>query len=270
MQCRTAAAALSILLLNACTPAARPFTDGAPQVLRVATFNIFAGNDLERRSSLDRLAALIDSLRIDVVLLQEVDRGTARSGGVDQPARLASLTGMHVVFGPSMNFDGGQFGNAILSRWPLMHTNVVVYDDSTDEGRAREPRSLLHAVIQTRAGPLHLVNTHFDHGADGARRQLQARQLRRYLAGAVPATAPLVAGGDLNGGPDDPAIAELAAVLEDSWIACGSGVGSTFRADAPDRRIDYIFLRDATCSAARVMPTTLSDHRPVIVDVHIN
>src|SRR5687768_10275588 len=85
--------------------------------LRVMTYNIFAGNDLERRSNLERIGALIDSLDIDIVLLQEVDRNTVRSGRVNQPAVLAQKTGMHVVFGRSMDFGGGEFGNAILSRW---------------------------------------------------------------------------------------------------------------------------------------------------------
>src|SRR5690606_6980259 len=57
-------------------------------IFRVATYNIHAGKDASQRPNLDRVAAVIDSLGADIVLLQEVDRGTERSGGVDQVAEL--------------------------------------------------------------------------------------------------------------------------------------------------------------------------------------
>lgn len=230
------------------------------------TFNIFAGNDLDRQSNLARVAALIDSVGADVVFMQEVDRRTARSGGVDQPGELARLTGLPVEFGASMSFDGGEFGNAVLTRYPVTSRRLVRY---TRSDSVTEPRSLLHLVVTTGAGPLHLIATHVDHRPNSAARAGQLRELEQYIARNVAAGGRLVVGGDLNARPDAPELAGLLQRLTDAWAACGAGDGHTFRSDAPDRRIDYILLGGVGCTHARVHATRTSDHRPVIVHIEL-
>ena len=260
------AAAAALVASCATAPPAQPPT----ATLRVMTYNIFAGNDLDRQPNLARIAALIDSLDVDVVLMQEVDRGTARSGRVDQAAVIAERADMHVVFGRSMNFDGGEYGNAILSRWSVLSSHVVPLQSGEaqpDAAQPTEPRSLLHVVVSTPGGALHVLNTHVDHRARSAARQAQIRDLLAYVAGAVPRDARVVFGGDLNARPEAAEVRSLSVVFSDVWPSCGAGDGSTFRSDAPDRRIDYIMLANLQCTAARVIDTTLSDHRPVVVDI---
>ena len=63
-------------------------------MVRVLTYNIHHGEGLDGRIDLPRQAAIMTSAAPDLVALQEVDRGTARAGGVDQLAELARLTGM--------------------------------------------------------------------------------------------------------------------------------------------------------------------------------
>jgi endonuclease/exonuclease/phosphatase family metal-dependent hydrolase len=274
------AALAPVLLLAACTaaqlPAARPPGGGVqavaarPDTVRVVTYNILAGNDLERRSNLARIAALLDTLRADIVLLQEVDRRTARSGGVDQAAVLAEAAGLHAVFGRSIDFGGGEYGNAILSRWPVLASRVVPLDSLLPAALladVQEARTLLHVVVETPGGVLHVANTHLDHRATSTVRQPQALALLAYLADAVPPGAPLVLGGDLNATPNAIEVRALGARFTDAWTACGVGPGFTFRTDQPDRRIDYVLLSDASCATARVIDRPLSDHLPVVVDV---
>jgi endonuclease/exonuclease/phosphatase family metal-dependent hydrolase len=252
-----------ILLLLALSACAHAPERGAAPPLRVMTYNIFAGNDLARESNLTRIAALIDSLGVDIVFLQEVDRRTARSGGTDQAATIAGLTGMHAAFGRAMEFDGGEYGIAILSRQPMMRSRVLPLDAPS----SAEPRIGLHVVLTAHGRELHLLNTHLDHRADAAARRVQADLLLRYVTDSIPGGAPLIAGGDLNATPDAQELRGLLSALVDAWQRCGSGTGHTFRADRPDRRIDYVLLRGAVCSVAAVPATTLSDHLPVIVDV---
>ena len=259
-----AAAAMGASCASA--PSPRP----AAATLRVMTYNIRAGNDLDRQSNLARIGALIDSLRVDVALLQEVDRRTGRSGRVDQAAVIAQRADMHVVFGSSMDFDGGEYGNAILSRWPVQSSRVVPLpsdEAQSDAAQPTEPRSVLHVVVSAPHGAVHVLNTHVDHRAASPARKAQVLELLAYVASAVPRDARVVLGGDLNAPPDAAEVRSLAVVLSDVWPSCGGGDGVTFRSDAPDRRIDYIMLANLECTAARVVVTTLSDHRPVIADI---
>jgi len=77
----------------------------------------------------------------------------------------------------------------------------------------------------------------------------------------------VVLGGDLNAEPDAVEIRALDLYLTDPWETCGEGPGYTFRADEPVRRIDYLLLRGVRCIRARVLESTVSDHRPLVVDV---
>lgn len=237
--------------------------------MRVMTYNIFAGNDLERRSNLSRVAALIDSLDVDVVFLQEVDRGTARSEGVDQAGVIAASTGLHGVFGRAMDFDGGEYGIAILTRWRVHTWRVVPLDAAPSAGDAppHEPRILLHAVVSAPGGDVHLLNTHLHRGAEPAARHAQVLELMGYVADTVPRSARIVFGGDLNAAPDAAEVRALALFFRDAWRTCGTGDGHTFRSDRPTRRIDYVLLAGLECSRAWVPDLETSDHRPVIVDV---
>lgn len=258
------------LLQVAC--ASSPETLSPPDApgLRVMSYNIYAGNDLERRSNLARIASLVDSLAVDVVFLQEVDIGTVRSGRIDQAARIADLAGLHVVFGRSMHYDDGGFGNAILSRWPIVESNVapLAVDAPPDvAGHPNEPRSVLHVVVMPAGRTVHLLNTHLDHRPEPLLRRAQVVDLLAYVAEAIPRRAQIVFGGDLNARPDAPEIRALAVLFDDAWGACGEGPGFTFRTDRPERRIDYVLLAGLDCDRAWVPAVDHSDHRPVMVDV---
>ena len=96
-----------------------------PAELRVLTYNIHHGEGVDGKFDLRRIAEVIKSASPDLLALQEVDQGTARASGVDQPAELARLTGMEVVFGRNIEFEGGGYGTALLSRLPVKaHSSV--------------------------------------------------------------------------------------------------------------------------------------------------
>jgi endonuclease/exonuclease/phosphatase family metal-dependent hydrolase len=234
------------LLAGACHPLARTSAP-APETLRVMTFNIRAGTDLERRPSIPRLAAFIDSVAPDLVFLQEVDRETRRSGGVDQLGELARLTGMHGAFGRAMGFDGGEYGTGILSRLPLRDTATLALPVELPpelSERYQEPRALLRATVDTPRGPLFLLGTHLDHHGHGFLREPQLLQILAHLAERVPGDAMVLFAGDLNAQPDAAEIRAVALAFHDAWLACGDPAreGRTYPCgptDAADRlRVD--------------------------------
>ena len=261
-----------LVALALLVPACAGNTPSATRV-RVMTYNIHAGKDAQRVENLARVAAIIDSADADVVLLQEVDRRTQRSGRIDHFAELRRLTGMHGVFGKSLDFQGGEYGIAVLSRWPLDSIAAVslkVDPPQERSGAGYEARIALHVVVRSPAGRFHLVNTHLDASGQGTYRRQELIAALAHMKEAVPAEGPLLFGGDLNARPTTDEIAAIGFALTDAFAACGSGAGQTFPADAPDRRIDYIFYRRARCHEARVINTQASDHRPMLAIMEIS
>lgn len=241
---------------------------GRTTPIRVVTYNIHAGKDARGMRNLEAVAALLDTLAADVVLLQEVDRGTERSGREDQLAVLERLAGMKGAFGRSLDYQGGAYGIAVLSRWPIERSAVVpltVEPPQERAGGSYEARVALHVVVRAPDGPLHVLNTHLDPAGTATYRRQELVGLMAHAARAVPGDAALVVGGDLNTRPPTDEIAALGLALTDAWARCGTGGGETFPATAPDRRIDYIFVRGAECTEARVWPTLASDHLPLLV-----
>ncbi len=260
-----AAAALSIV---ACS--SLPLTHEQP--IRVLVLNMHAGQDAARKSNLDGIAALVKSTGADLVLLQEVDRGTARSGKIDQLQALQKLTGYSPGFAPSLvNYDGGQYGIAILARGFVGYTStypLTVQPVQTRAGGSTEPRVALLAFTGVRGANWHVINTHLD-PAEGTARGQEVGRLVDLVRDQLLSEDPLVIGGDFNSTPDNPVLAPLrAAGLRDAWTECGSGDGCTYPADAPTKRIDYLFLSgNLHCSTASVIDTQISDHRPVLISM---
>lgn len=236
--------------------------------LRVLVYNIHAGTDAAGAESLQRVAALIREYRADLVLLQEVDRGTARSGGVDQLGELARRTGLHGVFRRTLPFQGGEYGLALLSRWPVLRDTMVplpVTPPQARAGGAYEPRGVLHATVQSPWGTLHALNTHLDPSSDDYRLQEVETVIRLGEGLPAPGTHILL-GGDFNAPPDSPVVARLTAGRwRDAWPECGTGPAFTYPAATPVKRIDYLFVTGAIgCDSAGVIRSSASDHRPVL------
>ena len=244
--------------------------------MRVLVYNIHAGKDASGVDNLERVARIVADEGADIVLLQEVDRGTQRSGNVDQVAELRRMTGFHGAFGRTLDYQGGQYGIAILSRWPIVTDTMIqlpVVPPQERAGGSYEPRGALHARVSVpgRPQPINVVNTHLDPSGDPHYRRQEIAGVLRAIAGMDDGLTFL--GGDLNATPDDSAIASIAGSgLRDAWIACGGeGPGLSYPASTPVKRIDYLWLpAPVVCTDARVLETQASDHRPVLVTFTIS
>jgi endonuclease/exonuclease/phosphatase family metal-dependent hydrolase len=240
--------------------------------MRVLVLNMHAGKDAAGQSNLDGIAALIKNKQADVVLLQEVDRGTNRSGHEDQIARLASAVEYDFAFAPSLlDYDGGQYGIAVLSRHAIgfrMTKPLPVRPEQTRAGGSHEPRVGLLALTTVGNRRLGVMNTHLDPADQDARIQ-EITAFLRMIRDQQAVGEPFVAGGDFNATPENPMFDSLrSAGLRDAWTECGSGDGLTYPADNPVKRIDYLWLSaELQCTSAEVVDTRVSDHRPLLVTV---
>jgi endonuclease/exonuclease/phosphatase family metal-dependent hydrolase len=247
---------------------------GAPQgdTVRVLVYNIHAGKDAKGADNLQGVVALIRDTRADLVLLQEVDQGTRRSGGVDQPAVLAVGSGLHVAFGSALDYDGGKYGVATLSRWPIVFDTLYrlpVDPPQQRAGGSREPRGLLRADVTSPYGALVVFNTHIDASREDTWRQQEARVIVSTVTTARQSRPRVLLGGDMNSTPES-AVQQILREpgLRDAFAECGRGTGLTYPADSAVKRIDYLYLSGPMrCVRADVTPTMVSDHRPLTVEV---
>ena len=149
------------------------------RMLRVVTYNIHHGQARDNKFDYKRLAETIRKLKPDVVALQEVDKGTRRVKGVDQAKKLAAMLGMNHAFGNALHFAGGQYGEAVLSRFPIKKANA----HHLPFPFGAEPRTALavHVVPDNGLPQFILVGTHLCH-QNGETRLDQTRQLDRLFS----------------------------------------------------------------------------------------
>lgn len=256
-----------LFLLTACAPTSRqanPNTESESAIsqLRIMSYNIRHANPPSKKGviELETIAEVIRKEAVDLVALQEVDVRIGRSGNVDQAEALAQLLGMHYYFAKAIDFGGGEYGVAILSRYPLTDTRKVpLPEDAEPEA---EDRVLALATVQLPGGQrVRFGSTHLD-VLSGANR---LQQVQTINAIAATEKLPFILAGDLNDHADSPAMAALDQAFQRS---CVSGCEPTFPQDKPDRIIDYIVFSRASnlkvLSHSVVPESYASDHRPVV------
>lgn len=236
-----------------------------PLRLRILSYNIHHGAGVDGKLDLPRIAGVIRGAEPDLVALQEVDRIVERSGRVDQPAELAKLLDMHVAFGANIRLQGGQYGNAVLSKFPLVrHENRLL--PNVDRG---EQRGLLDADVGLPGGrgELRFLVTHFDHRPDDRERRASVEQVNR-LAMLQP-DRPTILAGDLNDGPSSAVLREL----DTRWRRTNDEPRPTVPVDRPVQQIDFVLVRPVDrwkIVETRVLDEAVaSDHRAVLAVVEL-
>jgi endonuclease/exonuclease/phosphatase family metal-dependent hydrolase len=240
-----------------------------PSRLRVLCYNIHYGQGTDGRYDLERLAAVINKVKPDLVALQEVDVGVKRSGRVHQAQRLAQLTSMAVRFGPTQHYEGGLYGNAVLTRLPILDVVIqpLPYTESTPQ-RVTYPRGAIAVTVRGPDGqPLRFVSTHFQHNVPEDR-LAEAKAINKLFVRDD--KMPTILAGDMNAAPGSEPILEL---LKHWSNATDEPASPTAPSTKPTSRIDYICYRPATIfrvSHAEVIAESMaSDHRPVLAVLEI-
>ncbi len=248
-----------LLVVYACTAFPTFAEEPLPRRLRVLSYNVHHGAGVDGKLDLERVAKVVRSVKPDLVALQEVDQKVRRTNSVDQPAELARLLKMHVVFGANIDLQGGRYGNAVLSRYPIRgHENHRL----PNEGGG-EQRGVLEAKIAWPgvARPLRLLATHFDHRRDDTERLASAKAVNDLVRRD---DHPALLAGDLNDTPDG----ETLRILSEEWTSTNRERRPTVPVDRPERQIDYVLTRPARCwkvVEVRVLKEAVaSDHRPIL------
>lgn len=249
---------LFALLTCAAAVGADPPDRSKRSTVRVLCYNIHHGEGTDGKVDLPRVARVIKAADPDLVALQEVDDKTKRTGGVDQTAELTRLTGLHGKFGKAIDYEGGGYGQAILSRFPIGESTVHTLPGMPK----REQRIAFEVKLKVNGRDLSCVTTHLHH-IEASLREQQAAKLNELFGAA---DRPIILAGDLNATPESKPV----ALVKDKWtIASADPRLLTYPSDKPVKQIDYVLFRPANrfqvVEAKVVEERVASDHRPVLV-----
>ncbi|MFZ5646555.1 MAG: endonuclease/exonuclease/phosphatase family protein [Bacillota bacterium] len=225
------------------------------KTIRVVTFNIRHGCGTDNRVDLKRAAEVLSATGGDLMGLQEVDKYTPRSRFCHQPRRLGKLLGTYWTFGANVTWlPGIQYGNAVMSRWPLHGKNHLLPGSG-------EQRGLLEAVIETGGTAVSFFCTHL--GLDGEERRTQAKKILEIMSGAG---RPAILACDINSTRGSPEYGILTEAFREATEA--SGGFKTYPAGNPTHQLDFIFL-SRHWQAVNALPiiSGASDHLAVVAEI---
>jgi endonuclease/exonuclease/phosphatase family metal-dependent hydrolase len=242
---------------------------------RVMTYNVHRCRGLDRAWSPERIAAVIASCHPDIVALQELDVGRARSGHIDQAETIARDLGMDVQFFPALRVMDELYGDAILSRWPACTVKAAPLPALRLPGL--EPRGALWSEIQVDDVSVQVINTHLS--ILGRERLLQMKALTGPEWVRHPDfREPVLVMGDLNSTPRSRTYRHLSAHLTDAFLCSPRRrrrrEGATFPARYPTLRLDYIFTGPSVevlnvQTVRSPLAFLASDHLAVVADVRV-
>ncbi len=240
---------------------------------RILTYNVHRCLGVDGRLDVGRVADVIAAQGPDIVALQEVDVGRARTGGVDQAHRLAERLGMAFHFNAALKVEAEQYGDALLTSLP---ERLVKADALPGHPLfpSLEPRGALWVAVKIEGVELQVINTHLGLVPREQRAQAEALAGGAWL-GSAKRRDPLMLVGDFNATPRARAWRTLAAGLTESRHAAPHTRGvRTFPSRSPLLALDHVFV-SAGVRVERVSTPTdplsrlASDHLPLVVDFNL-
>lgn len=247
---------------------ARSVSPTGKNTLRVMTYNIHHANPPSEAEKIDMeaIARVIARQKPDLVALQEVDIHTERSGKkLDQARELARLTGMKSFFMKALDYQGGEYGIAVLSKYPIVDS--AGYLLPRDPALGGEDRAVASITVQL-PGKQKVIfaSTHLD--LKEGNRLSQAKALIGHFENS---SLPVILGGDFNALAGSPVI----SLFDQTFTrTCLTNCAPTIPVKNPNRTIDFIMYKPQ--AALNVLSTRVideqyaSDHLPVLVELKTN
>ena len=237
-------------------------------MVRILTYNVHRCVGTDRRLDVSRVAEVIAAQAPDIVALQELDVGRARTGGVDQAHRLAQRLGMAFHFNAAFRVEEELYGDAILTTLPERLVKAGAIPTPPRLSRL-EPRGAVWIAVEVGGVELQVINTHLGLVPREQRGQAVALAGPDWLGAA---RGPTVLVGDLNATPRAGAYRVFAALLTESRRAARPPRRTpTFPSTFPVLAIDHVFVsREVRVRSVRAPLDSLSrlasDHLPLVVD----
>lgn len=257
------------LIIISCSPSIQRNKLVVNNQLKVMSYNIHHCNPPSKDGWIDvnAIANVIKKENPDIVGLQEVDINTARSGTINQAAELALKTGLtSYYFAKAIDYDGGDYGVAILSKYPL--SDMKTYQLPMDNNMQGEPRVLATATVILPGGKkITFGCTHLDAQRNDTNRVLQIKKINNIVTDAQ---LPMIIAGDFNAEEES----EVIRILDSQFKRTCKPCKPTIPATSPRKAIDFIaYKAQGAFSVLKhevVNETYASDHLPVTAIFALN
>lgn len=236
-------------------------------MLKILTYNIHHANppSKPKQIDIDAIVSTIQAEDPDLVALQEIDADTERSGPGNQAEMIAEKLGMYVFFGKAIDFGGGSYGVAVLSRFPISEERVYQLPTAPDSNG--EPRILASAKVNLPNGTfIRFGSTHLDSQGASTNRLLQIEELARI---AFKETIPFILAGDFNATPGS----EVINILDKHFTRTCLNCEPTITVNGTEKAIDFISFKPEDAfkveSQRVINETYASDHLPVLATLRL-
>lgn len=234
--------------------------------IRIMSYNVHHCNPPSKAGIID-IDAIVKAIKLqnpDLVALQEIDVNTGRSGQFNQAKEIAKKLDMRFYFGKAIEYDGGVYGVAILSKYRLRE--AIVNRLPTQVGTGGEPRVLATAKIVLPNGEfIRFGTTHLDAQRDSENRVLQIKEINRIASEEV---LPFIIAGDFNSKPGSQVVRLLDEHFQRTCMQCGL----TVPVIKPKATIDFIAFAPKNkfeiISHEVIQEHYASDHLPVLAILH--
>jgi len=236
-------------------------TASAQTKLKIFNYNVRMSGQMVNYSA-KPFAELIKQQNPDFVMLQEVDFNTTRNGNKDFLTELAAELGMFPAFGKAIDYQNGEYGVGILSKYPIEKISNNQLTSSRSD--LKEKRTVLYIDVNVDGQKLRIASTHLDHSTAEVRLDM-VNQMNSYVSsGGIP----VILAGDFNAYPTEQTITGGMS----SWQKICDNL-PTISASNPTSKIDYIFARPlngwTVVSYKRIIRTDLSDHVALVAEVEL-
>lgn len=243
---------------------------GLVKQLKIMSYNIHIANPPSTKAGyvdLPAIAQVIKKEKPDLVALQEVDVYTKRSGSDSHQAKdLAKMVGMNYFFAKAMDRSGGEYGVAVLSRFPILESKAIKLNLPLNNSGG-ENRAAALITIEINNQKIVFVGTHLDHKSD-ENRIYQSDQLLKQIQSYQ--SYPMFVAGDFNMNPTNKALDVFKKDFDRGCTTCPF----TFSAVKPSTTIDYIMINRTALKEFEVVKyrtineTYASDHLPLVADLN--
>lgn len=255
---------LVLLLLFNCNGLRSQQSVDSSRIIKALSFNILHGRTMKGDFDLDVLANLIKDADPDFVAMQEVDFKVNRSKKYDLATELGWRTQMAPIFARAMYYDGGEYGEAALSKYSFLSSRNIALPYIEGE----EPRAAIEIVVELPSkDTIAFIGTHFAHEGNPGR-ELQAKKINQVV---LLSKYPTILVGDLNAVPGSGPI----NTLEEIWTATYDmeNPAPTMSSSNPRVKIDYVMFypkdRWKVLERKVIRDTIASDHCAYLVTLEL-